>query len=128
MNKIVRNIIFLLLALVIISGSVIGYFYFNKEEIVVTQLLKAVPTDAALVIECKNVNILFNNVQNKSNVWQLLTQVPEISKLNKQVSWLARLFSHSKELNTVSAKGPLIISVNLSGKKRYEVLYLMNFG
>ncbi len=128
MNKIVRNIIFLLLALIVISGSVIGYFYFNKEEIVVTQLLKAVPTDAALVIECKNANVLFDNLQKKSNIWQLLTQVPEISKLNKQVLWLNSLFVHSKELTAVSAKGPLIISVHLSGKKRYEVLYLMNFG
>ena len=79
MGKIARNIILLLLALIIISGSVIGYFYYNKEEIVVTQLLKAVPTDAAIVVECKNANTFFKNLQTKSNVWNLLTQVPEIA-------------------------------------------------
>ena len=128
MGKIARNIILLLLALVIISGSVIGYFYFNKEEIVVTQLLKAVPTDAAIVVECKNASTFFNHLQTKSNVWNLLIQIPEIAEINSKVSWLDSLFIHSKDLNAVSAKGPLIVSVHLSGKKRYETLFIMNFG
>ncbi len=128
MNKIVRNIIILFLFLIVVSGAVIGYFYFNKEEVVVTQLLKAVPTDAALVIECKNAKTLFENLQKKSNVWNLLIQVPEILEINKQVSWLNSLFVHSKELSIISTKGPLIISVHLTGKKRYESLYVMNFG
>ncbi|MBI5541596.1 MAG: DUF3352 domain-containing protein [Bacteroidia bacterium] len=128
MGKIVRNILLLLLALIIISGSVIGYFYYNKEEIVVTQLLKAVPTDAAIVVECKNATTFFNHLQTKSNVWNLLIQVTEINEINSKVSWLDSLFINSKELAAVSAKGPLIVSVHLSGKKRYETLFLMNFG
>jgi hypothetical protein len=128
MGKVARNIIFLLLALIIISGSVISYFYFNKEEIVVTQLLKAVPTDAAIVVECKNASIFFNHLQTKSNVWNLLIQIPEIAEINSKVSWLDSLFIHSKELNAISAKGPLIVSIHLSGKKRYETLFIMNFG
>jgi len=128
MGKVARNIILIFFSLIIISGSVIGYFYFNKEEIVITELLKVVPTDAALVIECKNAKTLFNHLQKQSNVWNLLVQVPEIAKINTQVTWLNSLFNHSNELNNVSAKGPLIISVHLSGKKKYEILYVMNFG
>ena len=120
MGKVARNIILIFFSLIIISGSVIGYFYFNKEEIVITELLKVVPTDAALVIECKNAKTLFNHLQKQSNVWNLLVQVPEIAKINIQVTWLNSLFNHSNELNNVSAKGPLIISVHLSGKKNMK--------
>ncbi len=128
MGRIVRNIIILFLTSVIIAGSVIGYFYYNKKEIVVTQLLKGVPTDAALILECKNAHSFFSHLKKGSNVWTLLARVKEFADLNQQINWLDSVIVGNKELLDISNKGPLIISFHKSGKRDFEILYLMNFG
>lgn len=128
MGKIVRNIILLFLVTVIISGAVIGYFWFSKKEIKISQILKAVPMDASLVFECKNTSAFIGQLQAQSNVWQLLATVPEISSFNNNLLWLDSLIKHNPRLNAVSNLGPLIISVHPTGKNSFEFLYLANFG
>ena len=128
MGKIARNIIILLFTTIIIAGSVIGYFYYNKKEIVITQLLKGVPTDAALIFECKNTHSFFTHLKEGTNVWSLLTQVEEFENLNLQINWLDSIIVKNKELLDVVNRGPLIVSLHKSGKKSFQVLYLINFG
>ena len=79
--------------IILLMGLVVGGIYYyrtnnNHVEIKISDIYKYIPTDAALIIESKNISNLNSALNHSSKPWSLLINLKEIQEINKQINSL----------------------------------------
>ncbi len=119
-------VIFLLLA----GGGAYYYYknYMNKKEIIVSDIYKYVPVDAAIILESKNPSELYQHLNENCKPWSLLINVKEISNIHAYLHFFDSLLTHQPFLKTNINKGPALLSFHPFGKNDYETVFIFNIG
>ncbi|NSW45003.1 MAG: DUF3352 domain-containing protein [Bacteroidales bacterium] len=119
--------------LIFLIGIVVGgiYYYQNsfiEKEVMVSDIYKYIPTDAALIIEAKNISNLNTALNHSSKPWSLLKNIKEIERLNQQINYFDSVVKYHPLFKYNSTKGPVLLSFHPSGKKDFNTLLIVNFG
>ena len=117
-----RIILGIIAAIVIIAISV---FYFVREnETVADSLYKAVPLDAAVMIEVKNYDEFHQNLIVGNPLWEEISNLPLFNKLKVQVDLLDSLRKSAEPLNLLlSQKQSVLISGHPTGKDDIQLIF-----
>lgn len=118
---------------ILLIGLVVGGIYYyrtnnNNVEVKISDIYKYIPTDAALIIESKNISNLNSALNHSSKPWSLLTNLKEIQKINKQINFIDSIMKYHPLFKFNSNKGPVILSFHPSGKNDINYLFIINLG
>lgn len=118
-----KRIIFGIIAVIIVIS--ISVFYFIREnEPVADSLYRAVPMDAALMIEIKNYDEFYETLIAGNPLWEEISNLPLFNKLKVQVDLLDSLRKSNGPLNSLlSQKEQVLISGHPTGKDDIQLIY-----
>lgn len=121
-------IIFTLLIGLVLSGI---YYYLKKNnnvEIKISDIYKYIPTDAALIIESKNISNLNSALNHSSKPWSLLINIKEVQEVNKKINFIDSIMKYHPLYKLNLNKGHVILSFHPSGKNDINYLFIVNLG
>jgi hypothetical protein len=118
-----KRIIFGILAgAMIITASV---FYFIKEnEHIVDSIYRAVPLDAALIVDFKNFEEFYNNMVSGNQFWNEISAFPVFNTFNRQLRSIDSLRKTNPSINALlSQDHSILISGHPMGKDEIQLVY-----
>jgi hypothetical protein len=119
-----RVVIGLVLAVIIVAATV--YYYVSKPEPVVDTIFKAVPLDAALLIDIKNYQTFRNSLVSDNSLWNELSVLPFFDQINKKLKFIDSLTNKHSQLRAfLTDKHPLLISGHPIGKNQIQFIYFI---
>ena len=119
-----RIIIGIITGVIIIAAFV---FYFVREnEPVVESLYRAVPLDAALIIDVKNFEEFHSNLISGNQLWDEISRLTVFNKFNLQLRLIDSLRRSNQTLNRLlSQNHSILISGHPSGKDDIQIIYYL---
>jgi hypothetical protein len=118
----------------IIFGSITGViaiialvFYFVKEtEPIVDSIFRAVPLDAALIVDIKNFEEFQSNLISDNQLWNELSGLPIINKFNNQLRIIDSVRRSNQILKTLLQQNhSVLITGHPSGKDDIQLIYYL---
>jgi len=107
----------------VIAGAV--YYFVNKPEPVVDSIFKAVPLDAALLIDIKNYQSFRNGLTTENHLWSEISTLPLFNDINKRFTFLDSLNGKYPALKALfTDKHPLLISGHPIGRGIQFIYYI----
>jgi len=108
--------------------AIISYTILNnrQEKISISTLLKAIPSEAALIFESNNFPTLVNQLHQNNQLWDELSTTTWFKRSNKQIEFLDSIFRKNENIKAIVKNSPVMISVHELAKGNTETLYLMN--
>ncbi len=129
MGKWIRWIVIIVLLAAIVCGGIYYYRnFYNKKEIIVSDIYRFIPTDVAFIIESKYISTLSQRLHQNSNLWSLLTSIPTVSTIDSTILFLDSVFNKHPLFQAQAQKGHVLISFHPSGKTDVRELYIINTG
>ncbi len=126
----VKKVVVITIIVVALALIVAGYFFIKRQSRqLAANTINAVPINAAIIIETNNFHKLLNKIQKNNKIWNELTNIQTFQKINHHILFLDSLFEHNKKVKDLISGGgdnSVIISTHLTGKNRFEFLYLLS--
>ncbi len=120
-----KNPLTIIITIVVIAAIVIGLQFINGQEKGAPEAIRAIPEDAALVIETSNFYTLLNNF-NKGNLFrQEFSELPELTNFFSESDFIDSLFGAHPELQTLTAGNRMIVSGHPAANNNTEFLYVI---
>ena len=122
-----KIIIYIILAILVLGGGfTIYYKFFRSKQVVVSESLRAIPTDASLVIEIRDIGSLKSMMETESEFWSHLQQLEGTSKVHQFITYLDSLKTANPLATQVLENTSVLISFHTIGKSKLETLCLIN--
>jgi hypothetical protein len=108
-----------------IIGAAVYWFTYTKElHAPVSEAIRAIPTDAALIIESKQVENTWKKLAQTSVIWQELLGTAIFSNMDKQARWIDSLIHTDAAIKKLLDNRSLFVSAHVSGATTYDFLYV----
>ncbi|NTW33942.1 MAG: hypothetical protein HGB12_15225 [Bacteroidetes bacterium] len=120
-KKIVFAITISLIIFILFIWLIFKFVFSNIEEL---SPLNSVPTDAALIIDVKQADLLWNDISINSGVWRELTKIDPFTKINKDINILDSVFKLNKNTSKILADHSVYISFHALPDKSTGILYM----
>lgn len=120
-----RVILSSFIALLIIGSIAVGYFYYQKIKAPHSEVMSAIPPDAAFILECKNMESTWQKLS-QTPLWQELVGNNYFSNINQSVTFLDSAFSTNKNTQQFLENYPAFITGHIIQNKDYDLLFLIN--
>ena len=114
--------ILVLLFLISIISLII---YIQRKQLPEVNIIKAVPVDAAIIIESNKLFSFLHKERNNNQIWSELTNIDNINKLNKKINKLDTIISGNENIKNIFKNRETIISIHNIGKTNYDLLFLV---
>jgi len=112
--------------IVIASLIVVALFYFTvRKRISPAEPIKAVPTNAMVIIRVNNFKALYEKIAVNNLIWNELKVIPGFDRLNAQVRFLDSLMQSEPEAKNILNNPPSFISAHVTGKDRISILHVL---
>lgn len=85
--------------------------------------LKAIPIDAAMIIQVNDFKALSAKITGNNAMWHELRALPGLEKLDGQLRFLDSLFQHVPEASVVLQQAPSFLSAHFTGKDRISLIH-----
>lgn len=121
-----KSILAIIAFFVVIAIGFLGYLYIKNPSRKEVDSMRAVPSDAAIVIETNDFQDLLKKLNYDNLIWQELIHLDKTNRLNQQILFLDSLFQHSKPIKQTFQNSSVIISFHKTGKEKIEIIYLLN--
>jgi hypothetical protein len=117
-----KYILFISLGILFIISSI--FFVLKKHQPIIDNLFKAVPADAAFIIDVKNYSKFRSELDANNKIWQELSQISIFSGVNEHIHLIDSLQKNNGFLKGFIANNPaMLISGHFTGKSTIELLY-----
>ena len=123
MSKKLLAIYGVFLALVII---LLSYFFLKKRDNIEMDALKAVPVDAALILETNDFQGFIQKMSQENKIWQELIDFDMISGIDQQMLFLDSVFQNVKISKEIIQRTPLYVSAHQIGKDKVGLIWILN--
>ncbi len=100
-------------------------FYIQKKQLPEINIINAVPSDAAIIIESNNFFSLLHKEKPNNQIWSELINIDNINKFNKKINKLDTIISGNENLKNILKNRKVIISVHNIGKTNSDFLFLV---
>lgn len=121
-----RKILAIVLILLFMAGLAYVYMYIKKTKAPVSYSLNAVPNNAAIILQTRNVTDLWYKLSKTNIIWEELRSTSYFAELHKRLVLLDSLMRSNSEVNEIIRSNPLIVSFHKSGAENFDFLYLLN--
>jgi hypothetical protein len=121
-----KKIIISISILVVLIVSFLVYYlnFLNKtEEVQLSSVYSLIPTDAALIIESKDISSLKQKLNTNSKIWELLINISEVNFINKSISFIDSVLRNNIYLKSQLQKKNIIVSLHHFGRNDFSDLY-----
>ena len=95
-----RSLLIGIIATIALFSGIAIYFYLNNIKIKNRPAIEAVPADAFVILQAKDINKSWNSL-GKSTLWADLKANPIVAKLNKQLEETFNIISHDEDLKEI---------------------------
>jgi len=109
----------------ILLAIAIGLQFINNQEKVETTGIKAVPLDAAVILETNDFPALIKKVSKNNKFTEEFSSIPEWEDFFKQIEFLDTLFDRNREIKNVFSENRMLCSGHLTGKNKMQFLYVL---
>src|SRR6185436_3684481 len=106
-----RIVLSSIIALIVIGLMTAGYFFYRRYSGDVSEAIRAVPNDAAFVIECRNAQMGFFNLR-QTDYWQRISGAPSARPVAASMLHLDSIFSSDAGFSTIWKQKPIVISAH----------------
>ncbi len=120
-----RVVLASVISVLIIASIAVGYFYYQQVKSPSLEAINAIPPDASIIIDIRNMVELNEKLQ-KSEIWKSLNEIPELSELNDEFTYLDSCLKANNELLAHISSYPLLISVHAIKANKPDVVLYMN--
>jgi len=111
--------------IIIIAAGFFGYRYIKSQRIPAFNMLKAIPLDAAFIIDSENFIEKINSLSKNNKIYKELNQLEKVNRFNESLSYLIKLYDDNKFIKELMDENRIIISAHRSGKENIAFLFLM---
>ena len=122
-----RTTVIVSVIILLLAFGFAGYFLLKrKTKTEPTPAIKAVPIDAAMIMESRNLNEFFNKIQHDNKIWEELNGIGGIKSLNDRITDLRESIDTDDKLNQLFSDKSMVMSVHITGNKKLGALFLVN--
>ncbi|HOY38155.1 MAG: DUF3352 domain-containing protein [Bacteroidales bacterium] len=111
------------IVLVVAIGAIVYFVFFSRKDVVVSESIKAIPANACIVIQIRDVNKTYEGLKEKSKIWNELSVLPVISRCDNFLSRISKMRGTEKIVEDLLSNNSLFISVHPVGKSKYEIFH-----
>jgi hypothetical protein len=119
-----KKIISILLLALLLGGGIYFYFHLKKVEVPPNSAIKAIPIDAAFILESRKTLPLWKTISQTSEVWKELLDIPYFNTLNGQLKTVDSIIRENPEIGTMLENQPLFVSAHANGMNRFNFLFV----
>ena len=120
----IRKILFGAVAVIFIAVLVYAFLELKKGNIRKVDIIQAVPTDAAIIVNAQNISVFIHEELSGNKMWEELTALPGIDRMNRILFRLDTLMREDDEISGLYRSMQASVSLHRSGKSNYDfVLY-----
>lgn len=105
--------------LVLIGGACLQGCTDNEVD---TSILRAIPTDASIIIKTANFTDLVSTINNNNVMWQQLSGSNSMQSINKTLTTLDTILINNSDIRGVLRDKAVIISLHMEGKDKIRTL------
>ncbi|MFO7844896.1 MAG: hypothetical protein R6V16_13880 [Bacteroidales bacterium] len=120
-----KKILTAVVLIIIISAGFWGYRYIKSQRLPDFNMLKAVPLDAAFIIDSDNFIDKIATFSRNNEIYQELKQFEKVKHFNEDVSFLIKLYNENKFMKELIDDNRMVLSAHSSGKENIAFLFLM---
>src|SRR4051812_49176314 len=102
-----------IIALLVVGLLTAGYFFYQRYSGDVAEAIKAVPPDASMIIECRNVQSSLFNLR-QSEYWQKISSTSSMKDFGATLQHVDSVFSSDDDFSTAWKAKPFIISAHIT--------------
>jgi ribosomal protein L20 len=110
---------------IIVAAGFFGYQYIKSQRIPDFNMVKAIPPDAAFIIDSENFIEKINSLSKNNKIYKELIQLEKVNHFNESLSYLMKLYTGNKNIKELMDDNRIIISAHHSGKENIAFLFLM---
>lgn len=108
---------------ILLIGGLASFFYFNYIKVKNISAINAVPDDAALIFEVKNIHAAWNNFT-ESEIWKDLKKNEAVNQIQKRINTVDSLISLQNELKILLEENKTVVSFHAQGGQKLSILFL----
>ncbi len=110
-SKMNRSLLIGIIATIALFSGIAIYFYLNNIKIKNRPAIEAIPADAFVILQAKDINKSWN-LLGKSTLWADLKANPVVAKLNKQLEETFNIISHDDDLKEILEDNTTALSLH----------------
>ncbi len=123
-----KNKIILYFGGVLVVSIIIIYFAFlTPRKTIIAPAIKAVPSDASILVEAKDIKNLFQYFNKENKIWEELIKIHSLENLNQDIDLIIKSIKENSELETLLSDKDFIFSVHQKGKEKLDYLFVFAF-
>ncbi len=120
----IRKVLFWTVALILAGGLVYVFLELRRGSIQKVEVIQAVPTDAAMLINTHDLNGFIREEMARNRIWQELGDLKHVGQFQEDVDFLDSLLAANREVAGLYRGADLSFSLHLSGHKQLDyILY-----
>ena len=123
--KMIKKILFALITILFLSGLAAAYFYYKHLNDPISKAVNAIPTNAAIIFESKNMPNTCGKLSETTAFWKDLLNIECITGINKKINFLDSLFAMNNRVSELVTTQSSYISIHLTGAKNFDFLFLI---
>ncbi len=113
----------LLIALLLVIGAFVGYYFFWPQNSI--NSLQMVPQDAAVIIQAEEPIESYKELA-KSKLWQHLIKNEAFAEIDSQLTYMDSLIMENETMFDLLANRPLTVSMHTIAEDDWDMLYLVD--
>ena len=118
-----RKFLFGIVISSILLGGTYWFFYTKKVRTPISEGIKAIPIDAAIVFESKQSKNTWKKLSQTNIMWEALLDTETISELNKQGTFIDSLLQTVPEISQLLDGHSIYISAHATTNNHFDLLY-----
>ncbi|MEE4198046.1 MAG: hypothetical protein V2I54_10410 [Bacteroidales bacterium] len=111
--------------ILIIATGFWGYRYIKSQRLPEFDLLKAIPLDAAFIIDSENFIDKAHVISQNNKIYKELTHLKKVNSFHQDLSSLIKLYEENKFIKELIDDNRLVLSAHRSGKENIAFLFLL---
>ncbi len=122
-----RSLIIGIIVTFLIIGGLATFFYIHYIKVKSVPALTAIPNDAAIIIEAKNIQTGWQNFSG-SDMWRDLVKNESLNHLQSQIKLIDSIISTNSQLKEILTENKTVVSFHSQGGQKLSMLFVAETG
>jgi hypothetical protein len=122
-----RSLVIGIVTTFLLIGGLATFFYINYVKVKKLSAINAIPNDAALILEVKNISGCWATFST-SDIWKDLSKNEALQELNYKITYIDSLISLNNDLKNDIAHHRSVISVHTQNGQKMALLFVSETG
>jgi hypothetical protein len=121
-----KLLVYIIIAIALIAGSYLIYNkYVKQKKVLVSESLKAIPVDASLILEIRDIAELNAKINSDGPLFSKLNEISDISKTRDFIGYLDTLAQTNNVASNLIANKSIFVSFHKIGKSKLQSLWVI---